>query len=72
MPRADMDELMNLKVKFPEKEERKEIIAKIRCYSDEIAKTKLVIEMEFEAMLQLSKSILNEALGEYTVHEAKK
>ena len=65
MPRADMKEIMKLRVKLPDIEEQEDIIQKIKNFMNKIEVINEKIQLQFNSINQLPESLLNDVFGQY-------
>lgn len=67
MPRADMNEIMKLRIKLPDMNEQEEILKKMQLNSMQLDEIRSSIRLQLKAINQLPNSILNEVFGQYQI-----
>lgn len=68
MPRADMNEIMKVRINLPNTNEQKKILKKMILNSTQLDELRSSIRLQLNAINQLPASILNEVFGQYQIN----
>lgn len=68
MPRADITEIMKLKIKLPDMNEQESILQKMKLFTSQLDEIRSTINIQLNAINQLPASILNKVFGQYQIN----